>query len=142
MSIDRPEISGTTIRIPSSTEHLSDVDLFIESLLRASGVTDSMIADIAIAVSELVNNAILHGNKSAPGKSVTVSYAERDGAVSISVADQGGNFKDEQIADPLAEENLLKEVGRGFFIVRALMDDVAVSTTPDSTTITITKSIR
>lgn len=142
MTIRKPVISGTTIVIPSNTEHLADVDMFIEGLLRGAGITESMIADIAIAVSELVNNAILHGNKSSPDKNVTVTFSTTNGIVSIGVTDQGGNFKSEQIADPLAEENLLKEVGRGFFIVNALMDDVTITTSPSGTTITISKTIR
>ncbi|MCM2273077.1 MAG: ATP-binding protein, partial [candidate division Zixibacteria bacterium] len=63
--MDKPVISGDTIVVPSSTEHLADVDLFIEATLRGYGAQESVIADIAISVSELVNNAILHGNRSA-----------------------------------------------------------------------------
>lgn len=137
----KPTIHGTTMVIPSNTEYLADVDVFIEGLLRGFGTSEPIIADIAIAVSELVNNAILHGNKSSPDKSVTVRFDSKNGSVTIAVSDQGGNFKPDQIANPLAEENLLKEVGRGIFIVNALMDKVEIDTTSDGTTITITKAV-
>ncbi len=38
--------------------------------------------------------------------------------------DQGEGFDPEEIADPLAPENLLKASGRGIFFMRSFMDDV------------------
>lgn len=139
--MDKPVISGDTIVVPSNTEHLADVDLFIEGTLRGYGAEESVIADIAISVSELVNNAILHGNRSAPDKSVTVRITHEHSAVRIEVADQGGGFNPEGIENPIEDDNLLKEVGRGIFIVRALMDSVDISATDHGTTIVITKAI-
>ena len=68
--MDKPIISGDTITIPSRQEFLSDVDLFVEGTLRGYGAGESVIADIAISVSELVNNAVLHGNKAVLEKPV------------------------------------------------------------------------
>ncbi len=139
--MDKPVISGDTIVVPSSTEHLADVDLFIEGTLRGYGAQESVIADIAISVSELVNNAILHGNRSAPDKNVTVQITRENSAVRISVADQGDGFNPAIIENPIEDDNLMKEVGRGIFIVRALMDSVDISATAHGTTIVITKAI-
>ncbi len=139
--MQKPIISGDTIIVPSSTDHLADVDLFIEGTLRGYGAPESVIADIAISVSELVNNAILHGNHSSPDKQVTVKIAKENSCVRISVADQGGGFNPEVIENPIEDDNLLKEVGRGIFIVRALMDSVEITATDAGTTIAITKAI-
>ncbi len=139
--MDKPIITGDTIIVPSNQEHLADVDLFIESILRGYGVDESTIADIAISVSELVNNAIVHGNKLLNEKAVTVGISRQDGTVRISVRDQGTGFNPDTIADPIDENNLLKEVGRGIFIVRQLMDAVDITATATGTTIIITKSI-
>jgi serine/threonine-protein kinase RsbW len=139
--MQKPVITGDTIVVPSNTEHLADVDLFIEGTLRGYGAQESVIADIAISVSELVNNAILHGNRSAPDKDVTVRISREDSSVRISVADQGKGFNPEVIENPIEDDNLLKEVGRGIFIVRALMDSVDIAATAHGTTIVITKAI-
>ena len=139
--MDKPVISGDTITIPSDQEFLSDIDSFVEGTLRGLGVTESVIADIAISVSELVNNAIVHGNKFAREKSVTVRMAHANGALTIAVSDQGTGFDPGAVADPLAQENLMKAVGRGIFIVRQLMDKVDILPSPRGTTIAITKSI-
>lgn len=139
--MSRPIINGDTIRVPSNQDFLTDVDAFLEGTLRGFGTAESVIADIAISVSELVNNAMLHGNKSADDKWVTVTISRKDNKVSISVKDEGGGFNPEKVANPLAEENLLKEVGRGIFIVRSLMDKVEIASVDGGTTITITKEI-
>ncbi|MBU0983599.1 MAG: ATP-binding protein [candidate division Zixibacteria bacterium] len=138
----KPVISGNRIVVPSDQEYLSDVDAFLEGTLRGFGGEESIIADIAISVSELVNNAMLHGNKSSEDKSVTVEISRVNGSVRISVSDEGGGFDPSNVADPLAEENLLKEVGRGLFIVRSLMDKVDIEATDKGTAIIVTKALR
>ena len=139
--MDKPTITGNKITVPSDTQFLTDVDVFIEGILRGYGIDESLIADIAISVSELVNNAITHGNKISTAKIVEVSIERKESSVSIAVADQGGGFNPEEVDDPLAEENLLKEVGRGIFIVRSLMDKVEIKPNEHGTTVTITKAI-
>lgn len=134
-------ITGDTIIVPSSTDHVADVDLFVEGLLRGWGADESIIADIAISVSELVNNAIVHGNKADMSKTVSVKVTrEKDSAV-ITITDKGKGFDPDGIANPVADENLLKEVGRGIFIVKSLMDSVAFESVHDGTVITIKKAI-
>lgn len=140
--MSKPTITGNTITVPSNTDHLADVDLFVEGILRGYGIDESIIADIAISVSELVNNAICHGNKLNEGKTVTVAVSRVNGTVSIAVTDQGDGFNPQEINDPLADENLLKDVGRGVFIVRQLMDNVDITATANGTTVTITKTIQ
>ncbi len=137
----KPIISGDTITIPSSQEYLTDVDVFIEGILRGYGADESVIADVAISVSELVNNAILHGNRSSDVKTVKVTIARNSKDISITVVDEGQGFNPDEIEDPLADENLLKEAGRGIFIVRSLMDDVDIYEDNGGTAIKITKSI-
>jgi serine/threonine-protein kinase RsbW len=139
--MDKPTIIGNSIAIPSDQEYLTDVDVFVEGLLRGFGADESIIADIAISVSELVNNAIFHGNRAAFDRPVKVMCEKENGSVSISVTDEGGGFDPEAIADPISDENLLKDVGRGIFIVRSLMDEVDIAATDTGTTVTITKAI-
>jgi serine/threonine-protein kinase RsbW len=140
-TMDKPEITGNRITIPSSTEYLSDVDMFIEGILRGFGAEESVIADIAISVSELVNNAISHVHVDKVNPKVVVEINKNTNVVSVSVSDEGTGFNPDELDDPLAEENLLKEVGRGIFIVKSLMDSVVIKPSPNGTKITMTKSI-
>ena len=116
--------------------------MFIEGILRGYGTDESVIADIAISVSELVNNAISHVSVDKAEPKVVVEINKNTDVVSISVADEGTGFNPDDLADPLAEENLLKEVGRGIFIVKSLMDSVDIEPSPNGTKITMTKSIK
>ncbi|MEE8576275.1 MAG: ATP-binding protein [candidate division Zixibacteria bacterium] len=139
--MDKPRIDGNTITIPPDTAHLVTVDEFIEGILRGFGTDEAVLADIAISVSELVNNAIVHGSKANPDEVVIVSLKREGEMVTISVTDHGGGFDPDRIDDPLKEENLLKEVGRGIFIVQSLMDKVDISFTDKGTKISISKAI-
>jgi serine/threonine-protein kinase RsbW len=49
----------------------------------------------------------------------------------IRVRDQGEGFEPEELADPLAPENLLKASGRGIFLIRNFMDDVQLRRLPE-----------
>ncbi len=140
--MDKPIIKGNRITIPPSLEYLADVDSFIEGLLRGYEADESVVADIAISVSELVNNAVMHGLKTAPDEAVVVEIGLANGDVKITVTDRGGGFDPDQLADPLADENLMKEVGRGLFIVKSLMDNVDIKATGNGTTVEITKTIK
>jgi serine/threonine-protein kinase RsbW len=136
------EKSGDTIRIPSSTDHIATVDEFLEEWLRTRNVSEDIIADLAIAITELVNNAIKHGNKKNQTKRVTVHLFLENGRAKATIADEGGGFNPDTVANPVAEENLMKEIGRGIFIVRSLMDEVEFDFPPEGgTRVTITKKI-
>lgn len=137
----KPIITGNTIKIPSDLNYLATVDEFVEGILRGYGADESIIADIAISVSELINNSVNHGNQADSEQPVEVTVNKKGDNVSISITDQGSGFDPGEIADPLAEENLLKNAGRGIFIVKSLMDSIDVETTAKGTIITITKKI-
>jgi serine/threonine-protein kinase RsbW len=139
--MNKPIITGNKIIIPSNLEYLTTVDDFIEGVLRGYGTDESIIADIAISVSELVINSINHGNLSEERKTVSLEIKKTNSDVSITITDEGGGFDPECIDDPLADENLLKDTGRGIFIVKSLMDKVDVKVTGKNTSITITKTI-
>lgn len=140
--MQKPKVTGNRITIPSNQEFLCDVDMFIEGILRGYGADESVVADIAISVSELVNNAIAHGNLQDKSKTVTIEINIDSNVVSISVFDEGIGFNPDELDDPLAEENLMKEVGRGIFIVKSLMDSVNIKPSPSGTEIVLTKSIK
>jgi serine/threonine-protein kinase RsbW len=139
--MEKPKIEGDVITIPSSDLFLADVDNFLENILQKLKIDQSIVADIAISVSELVNNAIYHGNKNVTDKTVRVKVSRTKKGVQVAVTDEGGGFDPAEVADPIAEENLMKEVGRGIFIIRSLMDDVDIKPTDRGTTTTITKNL-
>ncbi len=125
--------------IPSDPHRIAEADEFLERHLRERGVPESLVTDLAIAATELVNNAIVHGNKQDLSKTVTLSVLLTSTDVEIRVTDQGEIFDPKAVPDPLAEENLLKEVGRGIFIVRSLMDSVEYERGPDGGNVVVVR---
>lgn len=136
-----PVIRGNIITIPSDQELLVAVDDFLEGTLRGFEVDESLIADIAISVTEVINNAIIHGNKEDKTKPVSLTIDREDSELTFTVTDEGEGFNPDDIADPLQEENLLKQVGRGVFIARSLMDHVEFSSTSSGTTVVLKKKV-
>ena len=109
---------------------LDVVQAVSDRLGQIGGLDEDAIHWIGVAVRESVINAIKHGNREDPAKLVTVEFIFTPETAPIElvvrVLDQGEGFDPQEIADPLAPENLLKASGRGIFFMRSFMDDVTL----------------
>lgn len=130
-----------TYTFPSSIEYLEKVESLSVKIAQKAGFNESTIDDLSIALTELVNNAIHHGNKDDITKNVTVTFDLDQKNLRISIRDEGGGFDPNQLKNPLDPENLLAESGRGLYLVKALMDDIQFSITDEGTEITIVKRL-
>src|SRR5208337_4733444 len=106
-----------------------------------SGFDEDECGRIAMAVREATVNAILHGNRYDPAKRVTVSFETTVGAFTAAVRDEGPGMDPATLPDPLAPENLLKQSGRGIFLIRTFMDKVRFRSLSPGTEITMTKFV-
>jgi serine/threonine-protein kinase RsbW len=130
------------MEIPSSLNYLARVDEFIERKLTKLGMSKGQIYDIAISVSEVVTNAVVHGNRNDDSKKVRISLKADASRVEVTVEDEGAGFDRGEVCSPLQEENLLKEAGRGLLIVESLMDEVNILCGPKGgTLVKIVKSL-
>jgi len=107
-----------------------------------SGFGEDDCGRIAMAVREAAVNAVLHGNRYDPTKRVTVSFESTPDALSVAVRDEGSGLDPATLPDPLAPENLLKQSGRGIFLIRAFMDEIRFRTMSPGTEITMIKFVR
>ena len=123
---------GGTVRlqIHSHFEMLDFVQVVSDRMGQLAGLDEDAIHWIGVAVRESVINAIKHGNREDYRKLVTVEFAMAPQAspreLVVRVVDQGEGFEPEEVADPLAPENILKSSGRGIFFMRNFMDDVTL----------------
>ena len=123
---------GGTVRlqIHSNFDMLDFVQMVSDRIGQLAGMDDDTIHWIGVAVRESVINAIKHGNREDHGKLVTIEFTfappADPGELVVRVLDQGEGFEPQEIADPLAPENLLKSSGRGIFFMRSFMDDVTL----------------
>jgi serine/threonine-protein kinase RsbW len=119
-----------TVRIEfgSAFDMLDFVQVVSDHMGRMAGLDEDALHWVSVAVRESVVNAIKHGNKSDESKRVVVEFTplpvDEPEQLVIHVQDEGEGFDPEEIADPLAPENILKSSGRGIFLIRSFMDDV------------------
>lgn len=127
--------------IPSLLEKLSEVEELTEKLAVEHDILDDDRDNLAIAITELTNNAIMHGNKFDHKKKVIISFYFDNNEVCVYIKDQGTGFDPTTIGNPLDPENLLKESGRGIFILKSIMDDVQFQVSGQGTEVKIIKKI-
>lgn len=112
------------IKLPSNPASIAEVENLIERTCSELKVNEDLFGNILISVTEGVNNAILHGNKGDLATFVTLSILSNDAWICFRVQDQGTGFDPDSIPDPTAPENLLKENGRGIFLMKSLSDNL------------------
>jgi|APTNR8051073442_1049403.scaffolds.fasta_scaffold11766_2 anti-sigma regulatory factor (Ser/Thr protein kinase) len=94
---------------------------------------DNSFMNILIAFTEAVNNAIYHGNKKDENKKVLIKLEKNSKYFVIYVRDEGNGFIESEVPDPTLPENLLKQSGRGVFLIRKLTDEVDIISTSGGT---------
>jgi serine/threonine-protein kinase RsbW len=111
-----------TLILQSSTKNLRYVEPFLTELVSGFNMEETRYHNTIIALTESVNNAIVHGNNRDESKSVTITGQIIGDVVTLMVDDNGEGFNPDTLPDPLAPENLLRDGGRGVFLMRTLCD--------------------
>ena len=121
------------LEFTSAFEMLDFVQVVSEHMGRSVGLDDDARHWVSVAIRESVVNAIKHGNRNDATKHVFVDLetaTQGEPELTIRVRDEGEGFDPEEVADPLAQENLLKASGRGIFLIRSFMDSVQLRRVP------------
>jgi serine/threonine-protein kinase RsbW len=113
-----------SIEIGSDLRNLTDVELLIDTVCEDLSLNEDHYGNILIAVTEAVNNAIIHGNNYNSDKRVKIGVEKKDEKVVFIVEDEGAGFDYTNLPDPTAPENLEKPDGRGIFLMKNLSDEV------------------
>lgn len=124
--------------------NLESIDIAEETVNRTAtelGFNEEQVYQISMAVREAIVNAVLHGNHYNPQKKVELILERADNTLVVSVRDQGEGLDLASIPDPLAPENLLKQSGRGIFLMRAFMDEVRINSSSGGTEIVMIKNL-
>jgi serine/threonine-protein kinase RsbW len=115
---------GQKLKIESSADNLRLVERLIEDVCEIYNVSEDNFGNILIAVTEAVNNAISHGNKNNPQKSVQIGFENAEKKITFSVSDEGNGFDYNGLPDPTDPKNIDKINGRGVFLMKHLADKV------------------
>jgi len=112
------------LEINSDISNIAEVEKLIDTVCEDLKLSEDNYGNVLIAVTEAVNNAIIHGNKNNPTKKVKIIVDKITKEVVFSVFDEGGGFDFTNLPDPTAPENLEKPDGRGIFLMKNLADKV------------------
>ena len=118
-------MNNIKIEIPSLPENIRIVESFIDNAKERFNLNDDIYGNIMIAVTEAVNNAILHGNHKDQKKNVFLQLSfQNDHNILFTIQDQGPGFDYQHLPDPTSPENIEKPGGRGIFLMKNLCDEV------------------
>ena len=112
--------------IPSDVRYIEDIVAMVtRQCAQLSYAPRQLALNVPVALTEALSNAILYGNRERRDRHVHVrAEVDRERLV-VEVSDEGGGFDLETAEiDPTSPENLMREDGRGLFLMRRLMDSV------------------
>jgi serine/threonine-protein kinase RsbW len=126
--------------LDSSLDSVDSAEQLVLDVARKAGFQEEDLHKIGMAVRESMVNAVVHGNQYSAHKKVRVSVSKGQDRLTVTISDQGKGFELEALPDPLEEDNLLRNSGRGIFLIRAFMDELHVRRlSPAGTEVTLTK---
>ncbi|HVO75081.1 MAG TPA: ATP-binding protein [Ignavibacteriaceae bacterium] len=121
------------LEIESDPNNLLTVEEFVNYFAREVGIKEEKISGLILSVTEATTNAIIHGNKKNSDKKVRIDVSAEGHKLIITVKDEGVGFDPSMIPDPTKPENLLKDSGRGLYLMKVYMDDIKYKITPEGT---------
>jgi len=125
------------LEIESDPNNLLTVEEFVNYFALDVGIDTEKIPGLLLAVTEATTNAIIHGNQNDEHKKVTIDVIVENKKLKISVKDEGPGFDPSNVPDPTHPDNLLKDSGRGLYLMRIYMDDLQYEHTGNGTVTTL-----
>jgi serine/threonine-protein kinase RsbW len=116
--------------LESSLESVDIAEQLVMEAASRNGVPEEDLPRIGMAVREAMVNAVVHGNRYNANKRVHLDIHRDRQRLIIGITDEGEGFDPAALPDPLAEENLLRQSGRGLLLMRAFVDEVDIRRAP------------
>jgi anti-sigma regulatory factor (Ser/Thr protein kinase) len=127
LSLDLQVTPGSMkLDVPSDLGMVGDAVELVASHLPPGTLSPRRISfNLRTALAEALGNAIRYGTGEDPRRKIRVRVELGRDVVRIYVVDDGAGFDPSDTPDPTHPENLEREFGRGLFVIRHLVDDVA-----------------
>ncbi len=116
------------LKFKSLPENIYLVEEFVDTICDEFHVSNNYFGNIIVAITEAVENAMIHGNKKNPEKNIFVTFEQKPAVLSFTIEDQGNGFDYNNVTDPTdisKESNSNK--GRGMYLIKSLADKVIFS---------------
>jgi anti-sigma regulatory factor (Ser/Thr protein kinase) len=135
---------GFTLEIVSDLSEVARATLRLEAFGRAHALPETLIAQFALALDELVANIVEHGLAGGARETIRIAVAIAPGRLSMEVNDPGRAFNMRDDAPPPDLEASLEERrvgGLGVYFVHTLMDHVSYRRENECNIVTVWKSL-
>ncbi len=126
------------LTLESNRNEIKKFELLLEKSNEEFNLPVERFINLQIACSEALINAIVHGNRESNVKKVYTEIAYDDRSLFVNINDEGDGFDINRLPDPTSNENLMKEHGRGIYIIRSLVDDFRCSSSENGTEFILT----
>ncbi len=121
------------LEIESDPNNLITIEEFVNYFAMDLQLGEEKLSALLLAVTEAATNAIKHGNKCDCNKLVKIDVTVDGDTLRIVVKDEGKGFDPSQVPDPTEPDNLLKDSGRGLYLMKVYMSDLKFNFTPSGT---------
>ncbi len=121
-----PKVQNWVQELDSTLESVDRAENLVVEIAQSAGVPEDDALSIGMALRECLVNAVVHGNRYNAKKKVHLSVQVTTDKLEISVGDEGEGFSLSNVPDPRAEENILKQSGRGILLIQAFVDEFEV----------------
>jgi len=129
-----------SLKIPSDITFLDQVLDYLNEHLLKLGIAGPDDTEILVALDEAIVNAIKHGNKGDPSKSVHIVAEMSARGARFTISDEGPGFTRDGVPDPTDPLRLLMPSGRGLLLINHIMDRVRHNKTGNQ--ITMVRKVR
>jgi len=121
-SVRNNKFHKASMVLRSSRHEIIKLEDLLFTMNKLYKIDEERFINFHIAASEALMNAIIHGNRESPVKKVYIDIYEDDSDLQLEIKDEGEGFSQELVPDPTDNGNLLKDHGRGIFIMKSLTD--------------------
>ncbi|WP_101947500.1 SpoIIE family protein phosphatase [Mycobacterium sp. 3519A] len=121
------------LEFPAKTSELAPARAALRRWLTEAKVPPDRSMDLLVAAGEAVANSIEHGHRDSPGGTIRMNATSMVDRVHLTIADTGSWKTPELVAHSTR--------GRGIALMRGLMEEVAINSDADGTTVHLTARI-
>jgi serine/threonine-protein kinase RsbW len=113
--------------LESNLDSVDDAEASALKVAEEIGFDEDELHKIGMAVRESMVNAVVHGNRYNARKKVHLTILKAADHLTVAIRDEGEGFEYSALPDPLSEENLLRQSGRGLLLIQAFVDKLEVN---------------
>lgn len=124
-------------KLESTLDSVDRAEEMVVAQAEKVGLSEEETFRLGYAVREAMVNAVVHGNHYSANKSVHFQVLRSDTGVEVRIRDEGAGYVPDPQVNPLAEENLLNQSGRGLTLIRAFVDNFEVGPAPEGGTLAV-----